>query len=110
MKRHIDMTWALNFLIFLLAFPGLLWVAVSVDIYVANKRFVEAGKAACANRPAYHYFHRCNASMDGPACTLESRTRLMEWYDPVDAACAGIGDQEPFVFKIQEPELEEDPV
>ena len=105
-RQHIDATWLINGLIFLLAFPGLLWVFVSLDTW-ANKKYIEAGKAACQGLPSYEYLLRCDQRSDGVACTDENRTRLMDWYDPIDFACAKIDNDEPFVLPVSQSPVEE---
>lgn len=75
-------------------------VWASLNIY-SNRQYTAVGKAVqCVERPSYEYFRFCNGLVDGKACTLANRTRMMDWYGPVDEACAQFEPHRTFVFTI----------
>jgi hypothetical protein len=71
-----------------------------------NRQAVLIGKSVdCVERPSFDYFARCNALHDGAACTHESRSRMMEFYEPIDYACAQLEPSRVFRFPVEkEPE------
>lgn len=101
-KRHIDGTWFINAAV-LLAIALLAFMAYTHLVLLKDRKYIEAGKAACDNRPSFEYFSFCNARFDGPACAHETRPRMMDWYEPVDYACAKAGPDRVFVFEVREP-------
>ena len=53
-----------------------------------DREYIAPGKAACVHeRPTMDYFAMCNPLADGPACTHESRSRMMRYYDGIDSQC-----------------------
>ena len=63
---------------------------------------------ACVERPAAEYFQACNALWDGPACALESRSRMLEFYEPIDYACAKTEPPKQFRFPVSREPVEVD--
>lgn len=79
---------------------GVFWATTSVS---NTLKFAAAGKAACAQQVSVEYLKRCVPTSDGPACALESKTRLERWYEPIAFACAQIGPMEPMVIEASNP-------
>ena len=91
-----------------LFFMALLAYAIwaTANLY-ANRQYTALGKAVqCVERPSYDYFAFCNGLVDGKACMLASQSRMMQWYDPIDEACAQFEPQRAFVFEVIDPETE----
>jgi len=92
---------------YILGFIALVgWAGYATVNMFANEKYVQLGKAVdCIERPSFEYFAFCNARMDGAACTLASQSRMMQFYEPIDYACAQYEPQRPFVFPVNnEPE------
>jgi len=65
----------------------------------ADRQYAEIGRAViCEDRPSYEYFRFCNPQADGVACTMASQSRMLEFYEPIDYACAKGEPERPFVF------------
>ena len=79
---------------------GIWWASVSIG---STLKYANAGKAACAQQVNVEYLKRCVPTSDGPACALESMTRLERWYEPIAFACAQIGPMEPMVIEMANP-------
>jgi hypothetical protein len=91
---------------FFLFFMALLAYAVwaTASLY-SNRQYTALGKAVqCVERPSYEYFKFCNGLVDGSACMLASQSRMMQWYDPIDEACAQFEPKRSFVFEVPNPE------
>jgi len=72
-----------------------------------NREAVLIGKSVdCVERPAWDYFAFCNGLRDGAACSLESRSRMMEFYEPIDYACAKTEPQKQFRFPVNREPVE----
>ncbi len=82
---------------------ALIWCAVHIT---SNRQATLIGKSIdCAERPSFDYFAFCNGLRDGAACTLESRSRMMAFYEPIDYACAQLEPPRKFRFPTHtEPE------
>ena len=76
------------------------WATTSVS---NTLKYARAGKAACQQQVSVDYLKRCVPTSDGPACALESKTRLERWYEPIAFACAQIGPMEPMVIEAANP-------
>jgi hypothetical protein len=60
---------------------------------------------SCNDRPSFDYFAFCTPLRDGAACSLESRSRMMQWYEGIDYACAKTEPPKQFRFPVnKEPE------
>lgn len=105
----IEIKWA-SWPIWLIA--SVLLFAVGLNIYNGlnkaywNAQYISVGKAVdCRNRPPPTYLQWCNPKVDGVHCIHESRTRLAEWHEPIDFACAQFEPDRTFVFPVDnEPE------
>lgn len=89
-----------------LFFMALLAYAIwaTANLY-SNRQYTALGKAVqCVERPSYEYFKFCNAQADGAACMLASQSRMLQWYDPIDEACARFEPQRAFRFHVPNPE------
>ncbi len=73
---------------------------------VANQRYIQLGKSIdCIERPSFDYFAFCSPQADGAACTLASQTRMQQFYEPIDYACAQFEPDRRFKFPVNnEPE------
>ena len=60
-------------------------------------QYAEAGRTACAQTINVDYLAFCNAKMDGPACTLESQSRVEKYVSNIDNACVPFMAQKAFV-------------
>ena len=71
-----------------------------------NRQAVLIGKSVdCVERPSFDYFAFCNGLRDGAACTYESQSRMMRFYEPIDYACAQLEPSRVFRFPVEkEPE------
>ncbi len=98
--------WKGAFWIVLGLFALLALLVWSLSQNVMNHRYVQLGKSVdCVERPSYEYFNFCNAKVDGAACTFASQSRMMQFYEPIDYACAQYEPQRPFIFPVNnEPE------
>jgi hypothetical protein len=60
---------------------------------------------SCNDRPSFDYFAFCTPLRDGAACTYESQSRMMRFYEPIDYACAQLEPSRVFRFPVEkEPE------
>ena len=103
-KHAIEVKWVFWALLsWVIIFASLVWCLFYIFL---NSQYTLVGKSiSCEQRPSFEYFMRCNARFDGPACTEESQTRMMDFYAPIDAACAQLEPDRPFVFPVHsEPE------
>ena len=103
-KVHNVSRWAFWVALFILA---LIAYAVWITLYVlSNQQAILVGKSVdCVDRPSYDYFAFCNGLRDGAACTHESRSRMMTFYEPIDYACAKSEPPKQFRFPThREPE------
>ena len=92
-----------------LFFFALLAYAIWSSAYIfSTRQSVAIGLAVdCIERPSFDYFAFCNANVDGPACTLASQSRMMQFYEPIDYACAQFEPQRAFVFKVYNPDTDQ---
>ena len=93
---------------FVLSWIALLAWGVYAFIHIqTNSQATLIGKSVdCVERPAWDYFAFCAPLRDGAACTLESRSRMMEFYEPIDYACAKTEPQKQFRFPVNREPLE----
>lgn len=91
-----------------LFFMALLAYAVWASVYIySNRQNIAVGQSVdCVGRVSYDYFRFCNAQVDGAACMWASQSRMLQFYEPIDYACAQFEPQRAFVFEVRDPETE----
>lgn len=102
-----DSTWILNLVLVVVFIIGGLFLLNQVNQTIVNRELIQRGKflsEMCDDRPNWTYFARCNALHDGPACTHESQSKLMQFYEPIDVACSRFEPERKFRFPINDPE------
>lgn len=97
--------WGFWAFLFVLVSPALIVGYNGVNTALMNSHYIRLGKAVNCDRPSFEYFAYCNALWDGPACTLEGRSRMMKFYEPIDYACAQLEPEKAFVFPVYEAEV-----
>lgn len=74
-----------------------------------NRDATLIGKSVnCVERPAWDYMAFCSPLHDGPACTHESRSRMINWYEGIDYACAKTEPPKQFRFPVNREPVEVD--
>lgn len=98
-RVHNVSKWAFWFVLSWIALAA--WGVYSFIHIQANSQATLIGKSVdCVERPSFDYFAFCNGLRDGAACTLESRSRMMEFYEPIDYACAKTEPPKKFRFPV----------
>ena len=94
-------------------YGALLFIAVvgyavwaTQHIMVNREATLIGHSVSCNDRPSFDYFAFCTPLRDGAACSLESRSRMMEFYEPIDYACAKTEPQKQFRFPVNREPVE----
>lgn len=104
-RVHNVSKWAFLFVLGVLALAA---YSVWTTLYILTNRDATliGHSVACTDRPAAEYFMTCNAIWDGAACMHESRSRMLEFYEPIDYACAKTEPPKQFRFPVNRDPLE----
>ena len=106
-RVHNVSKWAFWFVLSWIALAA--WGVYAFIHIQANKQAILIGKSVdCVERPAWDYFAFCNGLRDGAACALESRSRMMRWYETIDYACAKTEPPKQFRFPVNREPVEVD--
>lgn len=105
--KPVEMKWPVWILLAVMVSPALLLTYNAVNEALLNRHYIALGKAtSCIERPNWESMQRCNATMEGEACLHETQTALMDWYGPIDYACAKSEPGRMFRFQVRPQEVE----
>ena len=98
-RVHNVSKWAFWFVLSWIALAA--WGVYALVHIQMNSQATLIGKSVnCVERPAWDYMAFCSPLHDGPACTHESRSRMINWYEGIDYACAKTEPPKQFRFPV----------
>ncbi len=106
-RRHDWSKWAFWLaLIFLASLAHSVWAELRA--YQNRHAILIGASVDCIERPAWDYMAFCSPLHDGPACSHESRSRMIDWYEGIDYACAKTEPPKQFRFPVSREPVEVD--
>ena len=98
--KAIDITYLVNGVLFSAGLAVLFGIFLGFQWMSKTLHYAEAARTIChKDRINVDYLKFCNPKVDGPACTLESMSRVNRHLASIDLECAPFQEQTVFVVE-----------